>query len=528
VAPDRRNLRLYNPQRDLPTANAIAREIVNSPVDIVITSSTVALQIVAKANESARKPHVFGGVTDPYGAGIGITGKKPDQHPPHIAGIGTFQPVRRTFQLIHEMNPAIKRIGVVWNASEQCSEACMAEARPICRELGIELIEAVVGNTSEVSESARSLIAKGAEAIWIGGDTVAMASVGLLISLAKQAGIPVFTNDPNDADAGALFGLGADYFTVGQYTADIAVAVLRGKRPADFAIDNVIPEKFNLNQDVLASLDGKYRIPPVIEKLMTTQSGATQQPLAPKPGKAFNVSLIYFVPAPIFETAIDGFKDKMRSLGFIEGKNLSLSTQHANGDTSILNQVVVAAAAKKPDLLVSLSTPALTSAIAHAKESKIVFGIVAAPIEAGVGESFENHLPNVTGIPSPLPSPEIFDWVAKLLPDTRRIGILYNPSETNSVKKLSILGEIAASRSISIESLSVSSTSEVAESIHALLAKKVDMVFIVGDNTVANGVSAIIKACRHKNIPVITGCNKGGTLNFPEMIPIMALCKPDF
>jgi len=126
-------------------------------------------------------------------------------------------------------------MGVVWNSGEQCSEACLKEAREICKELGIELVEAIAVNTSEVSDAARSLTARNVDAVWIGGDTVAMASIGLIISLAQQAGIPVFTNDPMDAEKGALFGLGADYHTVGQYTADMAVAILDGQPPQDMS-----------------------------------------------------------------------------------------------------------------------------------------------------------------------------------------------------------------------------------------------------------------------------------------------------
>ncbi|MFP4471531.1 MAG: ABC transporter substrate binding protein, partial [Bacteroidales bacterium] len=74
VAADRSNIRRFNPQGDMGTANTIAREIVNGPCEMVITSSTVALQIFAKANQDKKKHHVFGAVTDPYGTGVGITG----------------------------------------------------------------------------------------------------------------------------------------------------------------------------------------------------------------------------------------------------------------------------------------------------------------------------------------------------------------------------------------------------------------------------------------------------------------------
>ena len=82
MAPDKRNMKLFNPQGDLSTANTIAREIAYGPYEIVITSSTLSLQTFAKANQTTGKLHVFGAVTYPAGTGIGITGPGADQHPP--------------------------------------------------------------------------------------------------------------------------------------------------------------------------------------------------------------------------------------------------------------------------------------------------------------------------------------------------------------------------------------------------------------------------------------------------------------
>jgi ABC-type uncharacterized transport system substrate-binding protein len=502
VAPDRKNLHLYNPQGDYPTANAIAREIVNSKAELVITSSTVALQVFSKANVSAQKPHVFGAVTDPYGAGVGISGKNPEDHPPYLAGIGTFQPVERAFQIAREMNPQLKKVGVVWNAGEQCSEACMVKARAICKELGIELLEAVVGNTSEVSEGARSLIARGAEAIWIGGDTVASASVKLLVSLAKQAGIPVFTNDPSDASHGALFGVGGNYFTVGQYTADVAVAILRGKSPAEFRIENVVPELLKVNDAVLASLE-KWQLTPALLAVLQEQSAKSALEKKPEPGKIYRVNLLYYAPAPIFEIAADGFKNKMKHLGFEEGKNLKLTIANANTDMTMLNQLVKSSIQAKPDVLVALSTPVLVNVLAQTQDIPVVFGIVTAPLEAGIGESFENHLPNVTGIHYNIPTKELFDRAMVLFPKAKKIGVLYDPAQANSQKELKIAGEFLKPSQLALEAVAVSSTAEVAENIHALLSKNVDIVWMIGDNVVANGLPSVVKACNQKGIPII-------------------------
>jgi ABC-type uncharacterized transport system substrate-binding protein len=499
------NIRIFNPQGDYATATAISQEIAASNYKIVITSSTLALQSFSQANLVTRKPHIFGAVTDPYGTGVGISGPEPDQHPAYMTGIGTFQPVKSTIRLARTMNPALKRLGVVWNPSEQCSEACLKQAREICAELQIELIESSATNTSEVSEAARAVIAKGAEAIWVGGDTVANASIRLLIKLADQANIPVFTNDPKDVDSGALFGIGADYFTVGQHTADIAIAVLEGKNPADFRIDNVIPEQLAVNQPLVARLGEHWQLTAEIHSRLKAQNRATVAalPIRPEPGKTYRIGLNHIVPSPTFDIAIQGFKDGLKKLGFIEGKNLELNIQHANGDMSMLPQSITSLTQNNPDILIAMSTPSLGSAIAHSHGINIAFAIVSAPLGAGAGNSFTDHLPQVTGIAQQLPSPELIDWAVKLMPHMQRIGVLFNPSEANSVKEIQNLEQILEPRHIELKTVAINTTGEVPEAILGLLAKNIDLMFSIGDNTVASAMPAIVNTCQRHGIPVI-------------------------
>jgi ABC-type uncharacterized transport system substrate-binding protein len=503
-APDGKNIRFYNPQGDYATANAMARDMVNSPYDMLITSSTVALQVVSKANMTVQKLHVFGAVTDPYGAGVGITGPEPHNHPPYMAGVGSFQPVEHTIQIAREMNPGFSRLGVVWNPGEQCSEACLKKARKACETLGIELIEANAGNTSEVPEALRSVIARSVDAVWIGGDNVAISSINLIIDLAGEAGIPVFTNDPTDTEIGAMFGLGADYFTVGQYTGDIAVAILEGKKPSTIRIENVVPEQLSVNRQILASLKDSWQITPSIENLLAGQKKTPAKlPLAPEPGRTYKVGLSYFVPAPIFDIAIDGFRDGLADLGFIEGDNLKLIEQHANGDMSFLPQATASLVQQHPDILVALSTPCLSSAIAHSEGINITFGIVSAPLTAGAGKSFEDHLPNVTGIIFLLPTREVFEWAKELFPGARRIGVLYNPSESNSAHEIEILTDILDQLRVELVKGTVNNVSEIPENIRGVLAKDVDLFFAMATNVVANGMPAIIKACQQQEVPVL-------------------------
>jgi ABC-type uncharacterized transport system substrate-binding protein len=502
LAPDGTNIRFYNAQGDYGTANAIALDIASSPYDMVITSGTVALQVFSKANMSAQKPHVFGAITDPHGTGAGITGPEPDQHPPHMAGVGTFQPVESAIRIAHEMNPELHRLGVVWNPGEQCSEACLTKARVICDQLGIQLIEATAANTFEVSEAARAVIAKQVDAVWIGGDTVAMASTGLIVNLAGQAGIPVFTNDPMDVEKGALFGLGADYFTVGRYTADIAADILEGRQPSDFRIENIIPEQLNVNPDVLAGLKGKWKPAPSVEKFLGRQE--TRRRIAVSgTDKPFKLRMVLYSETEFAERCREGLINGINQAGFGEGRDYTLRIYNAQGDMSTLSSIMTSIKSDRVDLLMVVSTPALQAALRQAgEETKIVFTGVGDGVQAGAGKSDTDHLPNVTGITTRSP----FDGMAKIiketLPHARRAGTLFTPGEINSVLYKDWFAEALEKQGLELVAVPVSSSADVAQCAIELCGKGIDVLAQVVDNLTRPGFALIARKASENNVPV--------------------------
>ncbi len=252
----------FNAENDLPTANMIARLIVGRDYDLVITASTPCMQIFAGANQKGTVTHVFCAVTDPFGAGVGISREDPRKHPKHLAGIGTFQPVERTFRTAKQLYPGLKRVGEAWNPAEACSEACTLKARAICRELGIELVEANVDSSSGVREAVSSLAARGVQAIWIGGDNTVEIAVDSVVEVARKANIPVFSNSPASLGRGLLFAMGADYVEVGEAAGVLAGKILKGLDPGSVPIEDVMPHRLALNLGTLKGLRDPWRVPP--------------------------------------------------------------------------------------------------------------------------------------------------------------------------------------------------------------------------------------------------------------------------
>jgi putative ABC transport system substrate-binding protein len=260
---DRQNIavRRYNAQGDMANVNAIAREMTNGQFDLVITTTTPCLQAVANANRDGKTMHVFGIVTDPFIAGVGLKREAPLDHPKHLVGIGSFEPVEANIRFANGLFPALKVIGAVWNPAEANSHACMSKARAICRELGIQLLEANVDNSSAVLEAADSLVARGAQALWVGGDNTANIALEAIVLSGRKGRIPVFTTNVGSAERGAFFDLGPDYRQVGRLVGALAAQVLHRVDPATIPIKDIVPEQVMINTLALKGLKDQWQLP---------------------------------------------------------------------------------------------------------------------------------------------------------------------------------------------------------------------------------------------------------------------------
>ena len=243
-------IRRYNAEGDVVQANAIAREIAGGPFDLGLTSSTPSLQALANANTSGRVLHVFAAVADPFSAGVGLERSDPLVHPPHMVGYGSLAPVHFTFRLAKRLNPAVARVGVVHNPAESNSRRFMELARASCRSLGIALLESPVENSAGVVEAVKATLARGAEAIFMPGDTTVMNAVDAVIAAGAKAGVPVFSVNPGVPDRGTLFDVGFDFHQVGLAAGRLAADLLDGVDPTTVPIREtaeVIPPRLFVN-----------------------------------------------------------------------------------------------------------------------------------------------------------------------------------------------------------------------------------------------------------------------------------------
>jgi len=525
---DGKNLVLtqFNPQGDVPTATTLAKELTDGRFDMVITLGTGALQAVANANTQGKAIHVFGAVTDPFAAGVGISPANPLDHPRYMAGIGTFQPVENSIDIAREMYPALKKLGVVWNASEACSQACTLKARRHCTARGIELVETNVDNSSMVQEATRATIAKGAQAIWVGGDITVSTSIDAMILAARNAGIPVFTNTPGDVRSGALFSLGANYVEVGRIVGDMAADILKGRLPSTVRIENVVPERLGMNLKALKSLRDPWHVSPALmaraETVVTpdgvvqntTQRQPTSPPLPtsriaaavvhrPNPSR-FRAAMVWFSDTIFAEQTVAGMKDGLRQAGFTTDTNLDLKLANAQGDVCTLNNIMTGLRSERRDAVLTVSTPTLQAAIKHLDNTPIVFTTVANAALIGAGKSDDDHLPNVTGVNTEAAYEQMIGMLQACLPRVKRIGTLFTPSETNSTYYVAKLKTILSAQGIELVTVPASTPTEVAEGALSLCQRRLDAICQIPDNLTVSAFSSIAVQAERSRLPLFS------------------------
>jgi len=233
---------IKNAQNDFGMAHAIVQDIIRQKYDYIVTLSTPALQATANANKKI--PHIFGDVTDPFRLGIA---KDPYHHQDNITGVATFEPVESTIKAMRELFPRAKRIGIIWNPAEECSEACTFKARDVAKKYHFELLEATISNTGEIKDALMALLNKKIDLFFTSGDNTVLLSVETIADILKRYKVPYFTNSPADIDRGAFVSIGADFYEIGIETGKMAQRVINGEQPKDIPIKDFIPEKMAIN-----------------------------------------------------------------------------------------------------------------------------------------------------------------------------------------------------------------------------------------------------------------------------------------
>lgn len=234
---DKVEISYKNAQGDFGTAQIIAQEFKNTS-DIVVAISTPSAQ--AAVNNIKDKPIFFAAITNPESAGVLAE---------NVTGVSDRSPVKKQVELIKEVLPETKKIGIVYNTSEQNSFYLTDEFKKEAEKNGYEVVIKGITNVNEIA-SALDTILPEIDVLYTTIDNTIASTYPLIIDKSKKANKPVIGATKNYVDQGALASEGISDYKVGYQTGEMIVRYLKGEDIKNMKFEVVRESERYVNKEV--------------------------------------------------------------------------------------------------------------------------------------------------------------------------------------------------------------------------------------------------------------------------------------
>jgi putative tryptophan/tyrosine transport system substrate-binding protein len=206
---------------------------------------------------------------------------------------------------------------------------------------------------------------------------------------------------------------------------------------------------------------------------------------------------------PALDSTEKGIRDGLAKNGYVQDKNLKIYTELAQGNPTLAAQITSKAVNKGADVLVTIGTVPTQGAVNYAQGGRVevVFASVTDPVGAGIVKNLVNPGKNISGVSNFINlEPQLRLFLA-IQPGLKKLGLLYNPGEPNSLSIKNRLEKICRKMGIKLILQSANTTSAVPQAA-TQLANRVDAIFISNDNTALAALQSIIAIATKAKIPV--------------------------
>jgi putative ABC transport system substrate-binding protein len=206
--------------------------------------------------------------------------------------------------------------------------------------------------------------------------------------------------------------------------------------------------------------------------------------------------------APTLEPTYTGFKQGMTDLGYVEGKNVTYIYGGPTDSIDKLDGVAQELVKADVDLILSISTPATLAAKKATADNGIpvVFVPLTDPVGAGVVSSLTQPGGNITGVTFGLQEVRRLEWLQRLVPDAKRVFIIYNPNEGNAKLALKMVNETAPGLGLEIIVREAPTPEDVTAAL-ADLPEDIDALYLLPDSQTESKWAEILAAANARNLP---------------------------
>ena len=205
---------------------------------------------------------------------------------------------------------------------------------------------------------------------------------------------------------------------------------------------------------------------------------------------------------PALDASREGFIAGLESEGFKGGENIKFDIQNAQGDIANSQLIAQNFVTQGQDMIFAIGTQAAQSAANSTDEIPVLITAVTDAVQAGLVQSVEKSGTNVAGTSDAVPIDIQLKLMKSLLPEVKKVGILYNTSEINSEIQIAQVKELAETHGLEIIADGVSNTNEISQVLQSIIGD-IDVLYALTDNVIASAMPLITSEAMAKNIAVI-------------------------
>lgn len=221
--------------------------------------------------------------------------------------------------------------------------------------------------------------------------------------------------------------------------------------------------------------------------------------------KVKKVGIIQMMDHTSLNTIKKAYDKEMKALGY-NSKNVEYVFKNGQGNTNTLASIANQFQGENLDCVVAIATPAAQAVAKLANKTPIIFSAVSDPVGAKLTSSLDKPDKNMTGTSDQVQVDQIIDQALAVQPKMKKIGLLYNKGEANSVTNITNVKKYLKKKGIATQEATVTKVSEVQSAMN-VLASKCDAVFTPNDNTVASAMSIASKAANQAKVPYYVGAD---------------------
>lgn len=238
-----------NAQGDIPTATTISQKFANDNVDLIYAIATPAVQSAKQVTSDI--PILFSAVTDPVAAGILDSFEKPGGN---ITGTSDESPIDKQLKIFNDLDPSIKKVGIIFNTSEPNSEIQIKIAEKLAPQFGLEIIPMGISNINEMPQTMDSMVKK-VDAIYTITDNMVASAINIISEKAIANNMITVGAEDSHVSGGILITDGLSYYELGKQTAIMAKSILvDGNSPSDIAVEKAKNTSKVFNEETMKKL----------------------------------------------------------------------------------------------------------------------------------------------------------------------------------------------------------------------------------------------------------------------------------